>query len=139
MACLSDPIYTRTPDKAQREMNKVSTLLIYVRTALGLHVEKLLISLASEEFPSTFNLDIVTARLCNLLRNLTEEQANAIIWDGRKAEARELAEWWEKHQEFDRQRLIAEQRIKLDARIKKNALAKLTAEEKRVLGLTDSE
>lgn len=49
--------------------------------------------------------------------------------------ARQLADWWENHQEFDRVRTAEEKRkAKLES-LKENILAKLTDEEKEALGL----
>jgi len=47
----------------------------------------------------------------------------------------ELREWWEKHQEEDRKAREAEERKQRRIQIKKEALDKLTDEEKEILGL----
>ena len=43
--------------------------------------------------------------------------------------------WWEKHQEVDRKRREAEEKERLRKLLKKNALNKLTSEERKALGL----
>lgn len=47
----------------------------------------------------------------------------------------EVREWWEKHKEADRIARIAREATERKARIKRDALAKLTDEEKKVLGI----
>ena len=49
----------------------------------------------------------------------------------------ELREWWEKHLEDDRKAREAEERKQRRIQIKKEALDKLTDEEKEVLGLNN--
>lgn len=47
----------------------------------------------------------------------------------------EVREWWEKHQEADRRAKAAEEERRRIAKLKKDALAKLSDEEKKVLGI----
>lgn len=47
----------------------------------------------------------------------------------------EVREWWAEHKEFDRQRRAKEAERKRIAQVKKEALAKLSAEERKVLGI----
>lgn len=47
----------------------------------------------------------------------------------------EVGTWWAKHKEADRLAQIAKAEIARKAKIKKDALAKLTDEEKKVLGI----
>ena len=47
----------------------------------------------------------------------------------------EVREWWEKHQEADRKAQEAKAEKARIAKIKKEALAKLTPEEKKILGI----
>jgi hypothetical protein len=39
---------------------------------------------------------------------MTPEQENRIVYNGRDPMSRRLADWWERHEEIDRQRLVAE-------------------------------
>lgn len=47
----------------------------------------------------------------------------------------EVREWWDKHQEADRQAREAREKKEHEKRIRKEALAKLTDEEKKILGI----
>ena len=49
----------------------------------------------------------------------------------------ELQLWWKKHQKADAKKLAERRRLEEDEVLKKAALAKLTKEERRVLGLRD--
>lgn len=75
--------------------------------------------------------DELTQLLCNLCNKLKgQEIFNHILQNDKK-----LNDWWKNHQEEDRkekQRLIEMKRKEL---IKKNALSKLSVEERKILGL----
>lgn len=116
---------------------RAAPLLVYVREAMNQpivywvrqYTHKLLYS-GTQEIA-----DGITSMLCEACRNMTEDQKQKIIYDGRNPNARKLADWWEEHQEADRKREAKEAKAAADAAIRKAALAKLTAEERRVLKL----
>lgn len=88
-------------------------------------------------------LDAITRMTCGLLRRIEKLQAqgvrNADTLPERVAELISddtgLAEWWENHKELDAQRLKDEQARKRERKLRKEALAKLTPEERKLLGL----
>lgn len=47
----------------------------------------------------------------------------------------EVREWWEQHQEADRKAREERERREYEAQIRKEAIAKLTPEERKVLGI----
>ncbi len=51
--------------------------------------------------------------------------------------ARNLASWWEKHQEWDKRRVKAEDGTRRKIIAKERALKKLTVEDMKALGLTE--
>lgn len=69
--------------------------------------------------------------LCETLRNMSEEDRDRIVYDGRNPVSRDLADWWDEHQKADKVRELAE-RAEAD---RKNALLKLTPREQKLLGL----
>jgi len=81
-------------------------------------------------------LDKVTRLLCTLA-NATEDMGYGMINDFglSKREKAEITEWLAEHNEADRKRLAREEKAKKQKDLKKNALAKLTAAEKKALGL----
>jgi len=50
----------------------------------------------------------------------------------------EVREWWTEHKEFDRQRRAKQAERERIAQVKKDALAKLSAEERKILGIKTS-
>ena len=77
------------------------------------------------------NNDKLARIACKAMTELVE-QGNADFLILRDDEVRV---WWEKHQEADRKAKEAEEEKLRNAKIKKQALAKLSAEEKKVLGI----
>ena len=55
-----------------------------------------------------FWMDELTKLLCEKIGNFNEEEKEFYLYNGRVSESRKLAEWWEKHQELDRKRIIDE-------------------------------
>jgi hypothetical protein len=51
-----------------------------------------------------------TVELCAMLTAMSPEDANRLVYDGRNAMARKLADWWEEHQKADKLRINRERR-----------------------------
>jgi hypothetical protein len=85
---------------------------------------------SSEEIrqPDKDKIDSLTRMLCAILSALHNRYGDAleVVTDLSKADEQEIQIWWSEHQERDRQRRIE---------VQKRALAKLTDEEKKALGL----
>jgi len=81
-------------------------------------------------------LDKVTRMLCTLA-NATEDQGFGMINDFGipRKDAKEIREWLAEHNEMDRERREAEESEQREAKLKKDALKKLTAAERKALGL----
>jgi hypothetical protein len=107
MPCRSDYL---EPTAAERETNKVAKLIIYVKSALDSrwNASPILEMAAEATYPDTSLLDQYTAVLCSDIKGMNEEQKTRILYDGRFKQARELADWWERHQELDKNRNDAE-------------------------------
>lgn len=82
-------------------------------------------------------LDFLTSKLCALLEMITSNNPN---WDIDYMKwfidnDTDLSDWWEEHRQLDARRKAAEAAANRVAAIKRVALAKLTPEEKNLLGL----
>jgi hypothetical protein len=66
------------------------------------------------------SLDKLTEFLCNEIQSVSERVAHAIIYNSRSRKARELANWWEDHQELDRKREVkAAKKTKIEEELKR--------------------
>lgn len=73
--------------------------------------------------------------LCKQMKKLSKKQLNEIVYDGKNPEARKLADWWDKHQEYDDLRKRKEAEDKKTKALIASAKKKLTASEKKALGI----
>ncbi len=115
-------------------MRKVCRQLVYLNAAIDLEIGDAVRVLAESTYPNTQYLDHYTDVLCGMCKRLEEENPD-VIYDGKNPSARKLADWWDHHKEWDARRNLAEEVAKQKALLKKSALEKLTAEERRALGL----
>jgi hypothetical protein len=79
--------------------------------------------------------DAMTECLCTIIKGMTEKEKSQWVYDGRSKKARMLADWWDRHQEWDKKRETKEADEKAIVELKKAALAKLTPEEMKALGI----
>lgn len=74
--------------------------------------------------------------LCTVMQNLDERRRDRLLYgDPKNRPRRELASWWEDHQEEDRKRLERELSAAREKQEKAAAIAKLTPYERKLLGL----
>lgn len=133
MPCRSDYM---EPNEREKESQRVAMLLIYTVEKLGSgKVSGKLVKTATDPYGNVVRLDRDTAELCSLIRSMNPEQLNRIVYDGRDANARKLADWWEHHEEADKLREANERHIAEHEAAKRRILEKLTDKERKVLGL----
>lgn len=118
------------PSQREQESKKIIDLLIYVFRALGKPIPA---DVAEREGKGTTNpgtADRFTQMLCLSCKTMEEDgSADKIIYDGRNAQARQLAEWWQKHQEEDAERLKQQELENRHQETLKQAYSKLTLAE----------
>jgi hypothetical protein len=66
---------------------------------------------------------------------MSEEQKEQFMYNGRNRDSRRLADWWERHQEWDARRVAEEKTSRRNIMLRGRALNKLTIEEREALGL----
>ena len=54
--------------------------------------------------------------LCKLCSDMSEDEQSRIIYDGRNPTARQLATWWDEHEEADRKRLAEEHSVRIKSK-----------------------
>lgn len=136
MPCRSDYMEPQGKEIASKE---VAIHLVYLLSALNERVPLTILNTSTSAYGNPDFLEPMVQTLCGLLRGLSELQLDTIVYDGRKAEARELAAWWYEHKEADAVREAREQAEAKVESLKKSGLAKLstlTNDEIKALGLT---
>lgn len=119
------------PNQRERELQRAAKLLQYVLSELKIKVPPDITLAAKNEYCDS---DYVPD-LCSLLKKLTPKLKKKIIYNPKVALSRELANWWEDHQAADKEREREERQNRIDETAKQKALQKLTAKERRLLGL----
>jgi hypothetical protein len=99
MPCNSDYL---TPTRLEVESRKTAENIKYLLTELKLEVPSL-IENATGCYGDRHIADTMVSTLCKLCKGLTKDEMDKIVY-GRTKEARQLADWWEEHQEADRLR-----------------------------------
>ena len=132
MPCISDYAEPSTYDKFVSDTVKN---LMYLRRMLGIDTSEELVEAYKKCYYSKVEGDKWTAELCERLHNLSKKDMDKFVYDAHSKKARNLADWWEEHQEADKARIAEEKQFKKDAAAKKKALLKLTPKERKALGL----
>ncbi len=84
---------------------------------------------------SPLGVDALTYQLCAILESMSEKDKDRLVYNGRDPAARALADWWSHHQKADAARLEREEREAELIATRKEAMGKLSAKEKKALGL----
>ena len=134
MPCKSDYL---EPSGHELESKRVCSLLVYLYSKLQKEIQPWILHAKDYIYGNTDRLDEATKLLCECCRSLTEKEVNNYIYDAHNENARKLASWWERHQEWDKRRVLEEEAAKALAIVRNKALQKLTAEEIQALGLLD--
>ena len=126
------------PNEKETQIHLVCQLLVYVFDSLGISLpqnkEQLIRGCSKDPCGSIDFLDDYVKLLCDTIKSFNDETLNRIVYNGRNPMARKLADWWDRHQEADRERLKAEEAQRQKIALIKSALVKLTPEERAALG-----
>ena len=95
MPCRSDHM---EPNVRERQRQDAAKHLVYILGKMNQPVPAKVASAAADNYGTD---DTHMRTLCTIMGEMSEEQLNRIVYDGRSAEARSLADWWEEHQRED--------------------------------------
>ena len=102
MPCRSDYM---EPTHKERLLQETAVLYAYALNELGEKVPDTVHQAATDQY---CRVDFVP-ELCRLIRNMSGDECDRIVYNPRSKISRSLADWWEKHEEADRKRNAAEQ------------------------------
>ena len=92
------------PTKEEKESLRVSKLILFICKQLNLTPDSSVKAAAKKMYGAIESLDAHTAMLCRLCREMTYDQQTRIIYNGRDAQSRKLADWWDSHKAQDARR-----------------------------------
>jgi len=132
MGCNSE--YQQTT-AAEAESVTVAKFITYVNGKLRIEVPLDIAEIANSVYGNAQRLNDLTENLCTKLRSLSEDGLDHIVYDAKSRTSRDLATWWERHQEYDRAReSIADTEARRQELVNQ-AKAKLTVAEQKALGI----
>jgi len=126
MACRYDE---PEPTERERMLETTATLLLEVNKRLGI--------ISPNPISPTIKL---VPQLCATLRKLQKnnpEGFDALVYNARDKFSRKLADWWEVHEAADAKRMVEEKAQAERDKLRKQALEKLTPEERAALGIKE--
>ena len=131
------PCYDPGPSDRELQTEKTCKLYLWLTGSLGMSAPDAYKVAALDGYGNANLLDRVTNDLCTLLQRLDDEVIERVVYDAHNKYARDMATWWEEHQEQDEKRL----RLELNAineRLDKEALlSRLTPYEKKLLKIRE--
>ena len=132
MPCQSDYL---AASGQELESKRVAELVIFLYGQVDKEVPSWIIAAAKDYYGNTRRLDEMTAILCAECRLLPTSKKDKIIYNGKDKQSRKLADWWDRHQEWDARRVKEEKESRRKIMLKDRAIQKLTVEEREALGL----
>lgn len=130
------PCKTEEPSPVQIEGKLAAELTLYVYKEIGSKPPVMSVAMAKEYFPKTQDIHLVVRKLCSTLRDLREvspTEFERIVYNAKSKTSRQLADWWEAHQEMDNRRVAAEKKAEKEDQLADEALDKLSEEEIKAL------
>jgi len=121
------------PNQAEQESKRACQCLVYVLKTQQRCITPWIINGADSDYGVAIRLKEATVKLCDLCNAMNPVEKDKIIYNGRNAEARKLADWWDEHQKADAERIKEEEQAKKKEKLKQSALSKLTPEEKKAI------
>jgi len=133
MPCNSD--YANPTERESRRVNAAALLLV-VYKRLNTKAPSWIYDSARNIYGENKEDKDPVQHLCDLLSDMSKDEIDKLMYSNSKdKDQRALANWWEQHQKDDAKRLKLEQEQKERKKLKKQALSKLSSEEKKALGL----
>jgi hypothetical protein len=138
MPCNSDYL---EPDRHEIESRRVAQLICFINSHKDFKcfergVSSWIINAAKEIYGNKARLNELVVMLCSICSGMSKKEQDAIIYDARNKDSRDLADWWEEHQKADAERIEMEKRTAQRKKIRQAALSKLTKAEKEALGFS---
>lgn len=122
MPCRSDYM---DPTNKEIQLQRTAKLLMFVNQQLDIPVSQKLREAVKNSYCTADYVPV----LCKTIRGMTEDQLNTIVYNGRDATSRDLADWWDEHEAADRRREAKEQEQARQQALAESAMQKISREE----------
>jgi hypothetical protein len=119
------------PHGAEVESKAVAEHLMYLNEKAHIKVSDEVEAAADNYYGNKEMLHEFTMQLCSACHKVSDD----IIYNGRDPKARKLADWWDNHQAGEARREKEDKEIAKKKKLRKQALKKLTKEERDALNI----
>lgn len=116
----------------EEQLQRAAKLLVFVRQATGVEPEPWALKQAGEYYAKD---ERAVTELCAALKGMDPDQRERIVYDAHNRDARDLADWWEDHQQADAEREEKEKEEKERKKLAAAARKKLSQTEREALGI----
>lgn len=131
MPCNSDYL---NPSQKEVALRRAATLLVHVYQFLGEPVSPALKAAAANLYCSDDYVPALCARLKKLKR-FSKDRFEELVYNAKSPVSRDLAGWWEEHENADKARVAKEAAQKKQEELRQQALNKLSPAERKALGV----
>jgi len=107
MPCNSDYL---APNRREEESQRMAQSIMYINSERNIQSSHTIIEAASNIYGG--HADSLAVELCRLCTEMSKEEEDRIIYNGRHKIGRQLANWWDEHQEADKERMKKEKESK---------------------------
>ena len=125
------------PNCAEEDSREAAGHLVYINSIKKLDLPEYVKEAAKDFYGNQHKLNDIVVLLCKTISEMTEDELNTIVYNGRSKQSRDLANWWETHQAADRKRIKKEEADKKRRELIESAKSKLTPEEIKVLNINN--
>lgn len=130
MGCRSDHM---EPRAREAESKRVATFLVFIAEQTNQTLPAWVFKAAREYYGDEVRCDKLTDLLCTTIREMGTPVREAVVYNAHDAQARELAAWWEHHQQVDAERERKEAKEAKLREIANGLAANLTDEQKEAI------
>lgn len=120
------------PTAREAKLQRAAKLLVYVCKRMGTNPKPWMLKEAGNIYAKD---ERSVTELCAILKRMSPEQQETIIYDSRNKDARDLANWWEEHKAADVEREKEEAAEEAKSKLRKRALKKLSPAERESLDI----
>ncbi len=130
MGCRND---YQEPNAREIESKAVANHIVFVGAEIGWMVPAWINAAAGATYGNPQKADELTQTLCLMISEMPDALKDRLIYNGRDAKARKLADWWDAHQAADKARADAEIKAARLGQVAADVIADLTEEQKEAI------
>lgn len=98
------PCCEPTQSSTDAQAERTAKAIIIIDKKMGIETDKKIIEIVGAYSFHGNQCNYLTSVLCAKIRALTKDELEKIVYNARDKDSRFLADWWEEHDKFDKER-----------------------------------